>query len=148
VARGALGCWFAADGPLKASHVYRAEAAPPGKGGAAEITIYQRDASLRDQRGSKAYQVAFTGEVAGVRVATTAMKFELAHAQAMARDIETWAKGGSGCQLRVVMPPPPPPTAAKSPQKAVTQKTTTRKTGAQKAAPQKTAKRPDPDKKQ
>ena len=32
VARGVLGCWFAADGPLKASHVYRAEAEPPCEG--------------------------------------------------------------------------------------------------------------------
>jgi hypothetical protein len=107
VARGALGCWLAADGPLKASHVYRAEAEPPSKGGAAEITIYERDVSLRDQRGPRAYRISFASEAGGVRINATALKFDPAKAQAMARDVETWAKGGSGCQLRALYPPPP-----------------------------------------
>jgi hypothetical protein len=107
VARGALGCWFAATGPLKASHVYRAEAEPPAKGGAAWIIVYERDGSVRDQRGAKAYHVTFAGEASGVRVATTSLKFETAAAQAMARDVEAWAKGGASCQLRTVLPPPP-----------------------------------------
>jgi hypothetical protein len=107
VARAALGCWFAADGPLKASHVYRAEAEPPSKGGAAEITVYERDVSLRDQRGPRAYRISFASESAGVRVSATALKFEPAKARAMARDVETWARGGNGCQLRALFPRPP-----------------------------------------
>ena len=31
VAGGALRCWFGADGPLKATHVFHAEAAPPAE---------------------------------------------------------------------------------------------------------------------
>jgi hypothetical protein len=109
VARGALGCWLAADGPLKPSHVYRAEADPPSQGGAAEIVLYERDVSVRDQRGPQAYRIAFRSEIGGVRVVATALKFEPPKAQAMARDVETWAKGSQGCQLRTVMPPPAPP---------------------------------------
>jgi hypothetical protein len=108
VARGALGCWFAADGPLKASHVYRAEAEPPAKGGDAEIVIHERDASVRDPRGPRAYRIAFTAEVSSVRVTMTALKFEPKLAQAMAKDVESWAKGEQSCQLRGLVPPPAP----------------------------------------
>src|SRR5262245_3265330 len=77
VARGVLGCWLAGNGPLKASHVYRAEADPPAKGGDAEIVIYERDVSLRDQRGTRAYRISIASEGGGVRVAAAALKFEL-----------------------------------------------------------------------
>jgi hypothetical protein len=115
VARGALGCWFAADGPLKATHVYRAEARPPAKGGDAEIVIHERDATVRDLRGPRAYRIAFAAELSSVRVTMVALKFEPKLAQAMARDVESWAKGGEGCQLRTLLPPPP--TVASKPAK-------------------------------
>jgi hypothetical protein len=108
VARGVLGCWFGAGGPLKASHVFQAEAQPPAKGGAAEIVIHERDTSYRDRRGVRAYRVSFASEATGVRVGMTALKFEEKLAQAMAKDVESWAKGGSGCQLRALLPPPAP----------------------------------------
>jgi hypothetical protein len=113
VARGALGCWFAADGPLKASYIYRAEASPPAKGGDAEIVIHERDASMRDLRGSRAYRIAFTAELASVRVTMTALKLEPKLAHAMAKDVESWAKGKQGCQLRALLPPPEPPVVSK-----------------------------------
>jgi hypothetical protein len=108
VARGALGCWFGAGGPLKASHVFRAEAEPPAKGGSAEILIHERDKSFRDQRGVQAYKIGFSSEITGVRIGMTALKFEAKRAQAMAKDVEAWARGGSSCQLRTLMPPPTP----------------------------------------
>jgi hypothetical protein len=115
VARGVLSCWFAADGPLKASHVYRAEAQPPAKGGDAEIVIHERDASVRDLRGPRAYRISFTAELSSVRVTMTALKFEPKLAQAMAKDVEGWSKGGESCQLRTLVPPPQPaPKAAKT----------------------------------
>jgi hypothetical protein len=120
VAHEALGCWFRPGGPLKATHVYRAEAEPPAKGGAAEIVIHERDVSLRDQRGPRAYRISFDSEAAGVRVVATALRFDQPKAQAMARDVETWAKGGTGCQLRAQFPPPPPPASSARTAKAPT----------------------------
>jgi hypothetical protein len=108
VARGALGCWFGAGGPLKASHVFQALADPPARGGAAEIMIHERDVTLRDQRGPRAYRISFAGEATGVRVGMMALKFAPALAEAMAKDIGIWAKGGAGCQLRALLPPPAP----------------------------------------
>jgi len=108
VARSVLGCWFGAGGPLKMSHVFQAEAEPPAKGGAAEIVIHERDTSFSDRRGVRAYRISFASEVTGVRVGMTALKFEAALAQAMAKDVQNWAKGGTGCQLRALLPPPAP----------------------------------------
>jgi hypothetical protein len=124
VAQGALGCWFGADGPLKATHVYRAEAEPPAKGGEAEIVIHERDLSVRDQRGPRAYRISFLSEMGGVRVTAAALKLELKLADAMARDVEAWAregakegtkedaKAGAGCHLRALLRPPAPPVVA------------------------------------
>src|SRR5262245_21761566 len=46
VARGIHACWFGAGGPLSNSHVFRAEAQSPTKGGQAEIMIHERDVAL------------------------------------------------------------------------------------------------------
>jgi hypothetical protein len=112
VAQGVLSCWFGADGPLKAGYVYRAEAEPPAKGGEAEIVIHERDLSVRDLRGPRAYRISFAGEVGSVRVTAAALKLELKRAEAMARDVEMWAKEGAkagvGCQLRTLSSPPAP----------------------------------------
>jgi hypothetical protein len=108
VARGVLGCWFGAGGPLETGYVFHAEAEPPAKGGAAEIVIHERDTSFRDRRGPQAYRAAFASEIGGVRVGMTARKFEAKLAQAMARDVETWARGNAGCQLRALLPPRAP----------------------------------------
>ena len=148
VAQGVLGCWFGGDGPLKASHVYRAEADPPAKGGEAEILIHERDLSLRDQRGTRAYKVMFADEGGGVRVTIMPLKMEAKLAVAMARDVETWSKEGvrpgAGCQLRALFPPPPPPVAAKpakptKPVKSAAAKNTGAKSAAAKTMPVKSA---------
>ena len=115
VARGALGCWFGAGGPLKATHVFQAEAEPPTKGGAAEIVLHERDVTLRDQRGVRAYRISFVSDATGVRVGTSALKIEPQLAQLMAKDVGAWARGGSSCELRSIMPPAPPaPVSGKS----------------------------------
>ena len=113
VAQGVLGCWFGADGPFKTSHVYRAEAEPPAKGGQAEIVIHERDAAVRDLRGPRAYRISFASEHGGVRVIAAALKLELKLAEAMAHDVQKWAKegargGSADCQVRALFPPPPP----------------------------------------
>jgi hypothetical protein len=107
VAGGALRCWFGAGGPLKASHVFHAEAAPPAEGGAAEIVVHERDPSLRDQRGARAFRVAFMGNPGGVRVGITAIKVAAPLSELMARDVVVWASGGTGCQARILSPAPP-----------------------------------------
>jgi hypothetical protein len=108
VARGALGCWFAADGPLKATHVYRAEAQPPAKGGDAEIVIHERDAAVRDLRGPRAYRISFAAELSSVRVTMLSTRFEPKLTQAMTKDVESWAKGGGGCEMGALLARPPP----------------------------------------
>lgn len=105
VARGALGCWFAANGPLKATHVFHADAAPPSRGGRAEIVLHERDASLSDQRGARAFRVGFESNAAGVRVNVAVIKLASALAELMVRDVEVWAKGGAGCQAQAFSPP-------------------------------------------
>jgi hypothetical protein len=105
VARGALGCWFAANGPLKVTHVFHADAAPPSRGGRAEIVLHERDAALSDQRGARAFDVAFVGDGAGVRVGIAVIKIAPALAELMVRDVEVWAKGGAGCQVRALGAP-------------------------------------------
>lgn len=114
LARGILNCWFGADGPLKRSHIFHAETESAFTGGAAEIVLQQRDMALRDQRGVRAYRIQISNDPAGARVVATSLKMDLQHAKAMAKDVEVWAKGGSGCQLAVLIPPPRPPDPPKA----------------------------------
>ena len=111
VARGALRCWFGADGPLKTTHIFHAEAAPPVQGGVTEIVLHEREG---DQRGSRAFSVAFTGDGGIVRVDIRSMKIAPPLSELMAQDVEAWAKGGAGCQVR----PPRPPPAVSAPKPA------------------------------
>ena len=107
VARGALRCWFGADGPLKTTHVFHAEAAPPAEGGAAEIVLHERDPSLRDQRGPRAFRVSFAGDAGSVRVDIATIKIAARLGELMVRDVEVWASGGAGCQVGALSPAPP-----------------------------------------
>lgn len=107
VARGALRCWFGANGPLKATHIFNAEAAPPSDGGVAEIVLHERDVALRDQRGARAFRISIVGEGGGVHVGMTPIKIGAPLAEPMVRDVETWAQGGSGCQAGALGPPAP-----------------------------------------
>lgn len=106
VARGALGCWFGADGLLKPTHVFQADAKPPSKGGDAEIVIHERDVTLRDQRGVRAFRVSFAGVAEGVRIVIEPIRMAPPLGSLMVKDVEVWAKGGSGCELRALAPPP------------------------------------------
>jgi hypothetical protein len=106
VAGGALRCWFGADGPLKATHVFHAEAAPPSEGGVAEIVLHERDATMRDQRGARAFRVSFTASAGGVHVGITTIKVAAPLSELMTRDVAVWASGGSGCHAGALSPPP------------------------------------------
>jgi hypothetical protein len=107
VARGALRCWFGADGPLKPTHVFHAEAESPAKGGAAEMVLHERDETMRDKRGARAFRVSLAGVPAGVRVAIAMPRMEQQLAQLMAKDVTAWTKGGTDCEMRKHMPPQP-----------------------------------------
>ncbi|NJO22209.1 MAG: hypothetical protein HC868_03775 [Sphingomonadales bacterium] len=85
VARGAHRCWFGADGPLKPTHVFHAEAESPAKGGAAEMVLHERDETLRDKRGTRAFRVSFTTVPAGARVAVAMPRMEPQLGSLMAR---------------------------------------------------------------
>jgi len=117
VARGIHACWFGAGGPLSNTHVFRAEADSPTKGGQAEIIIHERDVSLTDQRGPQAVRISFENTAGVVRVATKVLKVPPGYGEPITRDVETWAKGGAGCQLRASFPQPSATTAQKAPGK-------------------------------
>ena len=113
VARGALGCWLGPGGPLKASHVFHAQAKPPAEGGAAEIVLHERDPAYSDQRGPRAFHVTFVRAPAGAKVEVTNIKMMPTLGAAMAKDVETWAAGGKGCEVRILYPPQPIPVRAR-----------------------------------
>jgi hypothetical protein len=100
IARGAMACWFAANGPLKTDYIFHAAADAPsrGGGGKAVITIHRRDPSQANPRGFKAYIVEIqpTGE-ASASVTAENRKMSDAYAAAMTDDISRWSKGEQGC---------------------------------------------------
>jgi hypothetical protein len=107
VARGAHRCWFGADGLLKPTHVFHAEADSPANGGTAEMVLHERDETLRDKRGVRAFRVSFSSVPAGVRLAIAVPRMEQQLAQIMAKDVAAWAKGGTDCEVPKHMPPRP-----------------------------------------
>jgi hypothetical protein len=120
VARAIHGCWFGAGGPLTNTHVFRAEAQSPTKGGQAEIIIHERDVAFTDQRGPQALRIAFENAAGVTRVGTKVLKLPPGYGEPMTRDVEVWAKGGAGCLLRASLPQPPATTAERLPGKSGT----------------------------
>jgi hypothetical protein len=106
IARGALSCWLGGGGPLHGTHVFAAEAAPPNQGGAAEIVLHERDRAFRDQRGPRALRIRLEAAPGGVRVGFNNLRLGVELAENMARDVATWAKGGTGCTARDLAQPP------------------------------------------
>jgi len=117
VARGIHACWFGAGGPLRNTHVFRAEAQSQTKGGEAEITIHERDLAQADQRGQQAVRIAFENAAGLVRVAIAVTKVPPGFGEPMVRDVGAWAKGQAGCELRASFPPAPEAAAQKPPGK-------------------------------
>lgn len=107
VARGIMACWLGASGPLKQSHIFHADAQSAATGGGgAEIVLQERDTTLRDQRGVRAFRVQMSPVPGGSLVAAASLKMDPRRANAMMKDITVWAKGGSGCELGTRFPPP------------------------------------------
>ena len=98
VARGAVGCWFGATGPLKKDYIYHAEADAPSRGGKAEITIHKRDPSQPNPRGPKAYLIKIEPkDETNATIATENQKMPEPMAEAMAADVNRWSRGDTGC---------------------------------------------------
>lgn len=121
VARGALTCWFGGLGPLRKTHIFNADAAPPSQGGGAEITIHERELNpLPNQtpRGTRVFRLWFEREGdASTRVRMEAAKLPQDLAEAMEKDAVAWAAEKEQCQAQVVRPPPPPEEPPKAPKK-------------------------------
>jgi len=97
IARGVLGCWFGAQGPLKAGYVYHAEADPPSQGGKAEITIHERDRLSSNPKGIKAYRIAIAPDDKGTTLLFENLKMPEPMAKGMESDARRWGGGGVGC---------------------------------------------------
>jgi hypothetical protein len=97
IARGVLGCWFGASGPLKKDYVYHAEAEPPAKGGKAEIVIHERDRTSDNPKGLRAYRIAITPENDATTLVFENFKFPEPTAKSMEGDARRWGSGAFGC---------------------------------------------------
>ncbi len=97
VARGILTCWFGANGPLKPSYVYHAEASPPSKGGGALIDIHTRDKEVTDPRSIRAWRVAIGSGADGPSVDVQNFRLPEVYAVRLEEDVRRWAANEEGC---------------------------------------------------
>jgi hypothetical protein len=98
VARGAMACWFAAGGPLKANYVYHGEAQPASQGGKADIIIHERNRASDNPRGLPAFRISIVpdGEASALTIENVSLPDPLG--KAMEQDVHRWAAGALGCQ--------------------------------------------------
>lgn len=91
VARGALLCWFGGNGPLKGKYLYHAEAAPPSRGGKAEIGVHAIDPTAPSPRAGRVFHIAIAQE--GERAVMSAENLRLPDelARQMWYDAHRWA---------------------------------------------------------
>jgi hypothetical protein len=119
IGRGAVSCWFGANGPLKLSYIYHAEAEPPSRGGKAEIIIHQREPGQPNPRGAKAYRIAIEPAGETATLATENYKLPQAMAKGLNNDVERWSKGETGCasaaSVAAWAPKAPEPAPAETP---------------------------------
>ena len=118
VARGAMSCWFSPAGPLRRTHVFTADVDPPARGGAALISLHEKDRGKGDQRGVRAYQVAMTTAPGGTQVAIATPKMAPDIAEAMKVDVQIWARGKQSCEVSTILAPTPVASKAASRPKA------------------------------
>ena len=144
IGRGAMACWFGANGPLKLGYIYHAEAEPASRGGKAEIVIHARELGQPNPRGPKVYRVNIVpvGETASVQPEN--LRMPEAVGASMTADVERWSKGESACSSQPVAgswSPQAPEAGKKTPgAKATGAKATSAKTTKAKALALKPAK--------
>jgi hypothetical protein len=97
IARGALGCWFGASGPLKRTHVFHADVAPPSEKAGAEIVIHERDTGAPSPRSLRSFRITITPVADGTIVGSENLKLPDALATSMEEDVRRWVGGRAGC---------------------------------------------------
>lgn len=108
IARGANLCWFGANGPLKATHIFQADVKPASEGGTAEIAIHERVSGQLSPLGFVAFRVNIRGSQTYSEVATDNLRMPEAMAAMMRSDIESWTNGGSTCSAQQLKRPSDP----------------------------------------
>lgn len=98
IGRGAMACWFGADGFLKSTHIYDAMAEPAHQGGKAEILIRERDTSGGNPRGLKAFRILITPSGSDeTNVVAENFKLPEPMAAKMKKNVAAWSIGDQGC---------------------------------------------------
>ena len=117
VARGAMACWFGAQGRLAGSHIFHADAAPAMNGGAVEIVVHERAVDQPKPWGYKAFRVLLAETTAldgssgsgGTLITVENLRMPEAEAPRMRAEVFQWASGAESC---IELPGSPAPSAA------------------------------------
>jgi hypothetical protein len=108
IAQKALVCWVGPKGPLKATHIFHADAASPTTGGQAEIVLHERDLTQQHPWGPRTFRIVLTpeGGDTNTRIAMQNIKIKRDMADALRADVIAWANGKESCQAQTLVPPP------------------------------------------
>lgn len=98
VAHGAQLCWFGTHGALKGLYIFHADAAPPSRGGLAEIVIHERDAQMPNPRGNRAFRVQITPAGENATLTVENIRFPIDAGQRMTADVRRWARNDLTCR--------------------------------------------------
>ena len=99
VARGALRCWFGAQGSLKKTYVFHADVAPQTSGGGAEIAIYERDTTGQSPRSVRAFRISIAPTGGGSRLQSDNFRMAPEVARDMSADLGRWVQGQHSCSV-------------------------------------------------
>ncbi len=99
VARGALRCWFGAQGSLKKTYVFHADVAPQTSGGGAEIAIYERDTTGQSPRSVRAFRISIAPTGGGSRLQSDNFRMAPEVARDMGADLGRWVQGQDKCSV-------------------------------------------------
>ena len=99
IARGMLTCWLGANGPLRKTHVFHAEAAPQSKGGQARIALDERHKKKSAPRGRRSFTVDIRQDGGSDKASVIMRNLNLPPPQArqLQRDVSRWAAAEEGC---------------------------------------------------
>lgn len=98
IGRGAGICWFGTHGELKATHIFHAEVAPASKGGRSEIVIHEKDLSMPNPRGNRAFRVHISPKGDdNAELEIENIRFPIEVGQRMTADIRRWARNDLTC---------------------------------------------------